>query len=99
MLTAKKRVGPLPTHRLASRYPSDYSSSDQFTSDDSSRDFPSDSLLETSSDSHSNTSSYSYSRHSSSGYAISDYPCDLPSATAVEPSCKRHSSPTSLVPV
>ncbi|GJY43232.1 hypothetical protein Tco_0431445 [Tanacetum coccineum] len=96
---ARKRVIPLPTHRLASRYLSDYSSSDQFTSDDSSRDSPSDSLLETSSDSHSNTSSYSYSRHSSSCYAISDYPCDLPSATAVEPSCKRHSSPTSLVPV
>ncbi|GJQ89064.1 putative reverse transcriptase domain-containing protein [Tanacetum coccineum] len=42
MLTARKRVGPLPTHRLALRYSSDYSSSDQFTSDDSSRDSPSD---------------------------------------------------------
>ncbi|GKA10336.1 hypothetical protein Tco_0689769 [Tanacetum coccineum] len=28
MLTARKSVGSLPTHRLASRYPSDYSSSD-----------------------------------------------------------------------
>nr|GEW72304.1 putative reverse transcriptase domain-containing protein [Tanacetum cinerariifolium] len=43
MLTAKKRVGPLPTHRLALRYLADYSSSDHFTLDDSSRDSPSDS--------------------------------------------------------
>ncbi|GJY58718.1 hypothetical protein Tco_0458610, partial [Tanacetum coccineum] len=45
------RVVPLPTHRLALRYSADYSSSDHFTSDDSSRDCPSDSLSETSSDS------------------------------------------------
>ncbi|GJW04289.1 hypothetical protein Tco_1563145 [Tanacetum coccineum] len=45
------RVGPLPTHRIALRYSADYSSSDHFTSDDSSRDCPSDSLSKTSSDS------------------------------------------------
>ncbi|GJV76226.1 putative reverse transcriptase domain-containing protein [Tanacetum coccineum] len=33
MLTVRKRVRPLPTHRLALRYSVDYSSSDQFTSD------------------------------------------------------------------
>ncbi|GKE31361.1 hypothetical protein Tco_1450683, partial [Tanacetum coccineum] len=43
MLTAKKRVGPLPTHRLALRYSADYYASNHFTSDDSSRDSPSDS--------------------------------------------------------
>ncbi|GJU36283.1 putative reverse transcriptase domain-containing protein [Tanacetum coccineum] len=51
MLTARKRVGPFPTHRLALRYLADYSSSDHFTLDDSSRDSPSDSSLETSSNS------------------------------------------------
>ncbi|GJX34091.1 hypothetical protein Tco_0245648 [Tanacetum coccineum] len=38
MLTARKSVGSLPTHRLALRYSADYSSSDHFTSDDSSGD-------------------------------------------------------------
>nr|GEW74980.1 putative ribonuclease H-like domain-containing protein [Tanacetum cinerariifolium] len=47
----QKRVGPLATHRLALRYSVDYSSSDHFTIDDSSRVFQSDSLSETSSDS------------------------------------------------
>ncbi|GJS73413.1 putative reverse transcriptase domain-containing protein [Tanacetum coccineum] len=41
MMTARKRVGPLPTHRLALRHSVDYSSSYYFTSDDSSRDSPS----------------------------------------------------------
>ncbi|GJX08509.1 hypothetical protein Tco_0196441 [Tanacetum coccineum] len=57
MMTARKRVGPLPTHRLAARHSTDYSSSDPFTSDDS---------LETSSDDLSNSSSsHSYSDNSS----------------------------------
>nr|GEU42667.1 hypothetical protein [Tanacetum cinerariifolium] len=60
---------------------------------------PYHSSSKTSSDSHSDTSSNSSSRHSSSGYAISDSPCDLPTATAAEPSRKRHRSPTSSVPV
>nr|GEV99681.1 hypothetical protein [Tanacetum cinerariifolium] len=38
MLTARKSVRSLPTHRLTLRYSADYSSSDHFTSDDSSRD-------------------------------------------------------------
>ncbi|GJY88575.1 putative reverse transcriptase domain-containing protein [Tanacetum coccineum] len=51
MMTARKRVGPLPTHRLAVRHSVDYSSSDHFYSDDSSRDLSSSSLSESSSDS------------------------------------------------
>ncbi|GKE46554.1 hypothetical protein Tco_1477812, partial [Tanacetum coccineum] len=50
MMTARKRVGPLPTHRLAVRHLVDYSSSDHFTSDDSSRDSSSSSSSETSLD-------------------------------------------------
>ncbi|GKB06887.1 putative reverse transcriptase domain-containing protein [Tanacetum coccineum] len=67
----------------------DYSSSDHFTSDDSSRDSPSDSSSETSSDSHSDTSSDSSSRHSSSGHPLSDSLCDSLTSTSVGPSHKR----------
>ncbi|GJW43121.1 putative reverse transcriptase domain-containing protein [Tanacetum coccineum] len=97
MLTARKRVGPLPTHRLALRYTVDYSSSDHFTSDDSLRDSPSDSSSEASSNSHSDASSDSSSRHSSSCYAISVSPCDSPIAISAGPSRKRCRSPTSSV--
>ncbi|GKD89839.1 hypothetical protein Tco_1365346 [Tanacetum coccineum] len=89
MLTARKSVGSLRTHRLASRYSANYSSSDRFTSDDSSRDSPSDSSSETSSDSHSDTSSDSSSIHSSSSHPISDSPCDSPTTTSAGPSRKR----------
>nr|GEY53922.1 reverse transcriptase domain-containing protein [Tanacetum cinerariifolium] len=99
MLTAKKSVGSLPTHRLALRYSADYSSSDLFTSYDSSRDSLLNSFSETSSDSHSDTSSYSFSRHSSSGYAISDSLRDSSTAIFTRPSPKRCRSPTSSVPV
>ncbi|GJT90719.1 reverse transcriptase domain-containing protein [Tanacetum coccineum] len=99
MLTARKRVGPLPTHRLALRYPVDYSSSDHFTSNDSSRDSPSDSSSKISSNSYSDTSSDSSSRHSSSGYAISDSPYDSPTAIFAGASRKRCRSPTLSVPV
>ncbi|GJZ89621.1 hypothetical protein Tco_0661403 [Tanacetum coccineum] len=99
MLTARKRVGPLPTHRLALRYTTDYSSSDHFTSYDSSQDSLSDSSSEASSDSYSDTSSDSSSRHSSSGYVISDSPCDSLTAIFARPSRKRCRSPTSSVPV
>ncbi|GJY06634.1 hypothetical protein Tco_0373688 [Tanacetum coccineum] len=51
MMTARKRVGPLPTHRLAVRHSVDYSSLDHFSSDDSSRDSSSSSSSESSSDS------------------------------------------------
>ncbi|GJT15239.1 hypothetical protein Tco_0873945 [Tanacetum coccineum] len=99
MLTARKRVGPLPTHQIALRYSADYSSSDHFTLDDSSRDSLSDSSSETSLDSHSDTSSDSSSRHSSSACPISDSPCDLLTATSARPSRKRCTSPTTSVPV
>nr|GEY39047.1 putative reverse transcriptase domain-containing protein [Tanacetum cinerariifolium] len=98
MLTAKKRVGPLPTHRLALRYIANYSSSSHFTSDDSSQDSPSNSPSETSSYSHPDTSFDSSSRHSSSGYAISDSPCDSLTAISAGPSCNRCRSPTTSVP-
>ncbi|GKB04689.1 hypothetical protein Tco_0832884 [Tanacetum coccineum] len=65
MMTARKRVGPLPTHRFTVRHSVDYSSSDHFTSDDSSRDSPSDSSSETSSDSSSDAISDSSPGHSS----------------------------------
>ncbi|GKB68919.1 hypothetical protein Tco_0930331 [Tanacetum coccineum] len=99
MLTARKMVGPLPTHRIALRYSEYYSSSYHFTSDDSSRDSSSDSSSKTSSDSHSDTSSDSSSRHSSSGHSISDSPCDPPTAISAGPSRKRRRSPTTSVPI
>nr|GEW99345.1 reverse transcriptase domain-containing protein [Tanacetum cinerariifolium] len=89
----------LHTHRLALRYSADYSSSDHFTSDDTSQDNSSNSLSKTSSDSHSNTSSDSSLRHSSSVYLILDSPCDLPTATFVGPSRKRCRSLTSSMPI
>ncbi|GJV16650.1 hypothetical protein Tco_1361973 [Tanacetum coccineum] len=49
MMTARKRVGPLPTHRLAVRHSVDYSSSDHFSSDDSSSDSSSSSSVHRSS--------------------------------------------------
>nr|GEU75483.1 retrovirus-related Pol polyprotein from transposon TNT 1-94 [Tanacetum cinerariifolium] len=70
MLTSRKSVGPLPTHRLALRYLADYSSSDHSTSNYTTRDSLSDSLSRTSSDYHSDTSSDSSSRHSSSASTI-----------------------------
>nr|GFC94412.1 hypothetical protein [Tanacetum cinerariifolium] len=51
MMTTRKRVRSLPTHRLAVRHLVDYSSSDHFSSDDSLRDSSSSSSSETSSDS------------------------------------------------
>ncbi|GKB55412.1 hypothetical protein Tco_0906165, partial [Tanacetum coccineum] len=60
MMTARKRVGPLPTHRLAVRHYADHSSSD--------------SSSEASSDFHSDASSDSSSRHSLSGYFSPDLP-------------------------
>ncbi|GKF21279.1 hypothetical protein Tco_0069917, partial [Tanacetum coccineum] len=64
-MTARKRVGPLPTHRVAVRHSVDYSSSDYFTSDDSLRDSPSDSSSEASLDSSSDALSDSSFGHSS----------------------------------
>ncbi|GJS66090.1 hypothetical protein Tco_0680654 [Tanacetum coccineum] len=69
MMTARKRVGPLPTHRLTVRHSVDYSSSDYFTSDYSSRDSPSNSSSEAPSDSSSDTLFDSSSGHSSSDHS------------------------------
>ncbi|GKB66370.1 putative reverse transcriptase domain-containing protein [Tanacetum coccineum] len=60
MMTARKRVRPLPTHRLAERHPTDHSSSD--------------SSSEASSDFHSDASSDPSSRHSLSDHSSPDLP-------------------------
>ncbi|GJX50943.1 hypothetical protein Tco_0277788 [Tanacetum coccineum] len=70
MMTARKRVGPLPTHRLSVRLSVDYSSSDHFYSDDSSRDSSSSSSSETSSDSSADAVSNSVSSCSSSDHSL-----------------------------
>ncbi|GJU54007.1 hypothetical protein Tco_1227721 [Tanacetum coccineum] len=70
MMTARKRVGPLPTHRLAVRHSVDYSSSDHFSSDDSSSDSSSSSSSETSSDSPADALSDFASSHSSSNHSL-----------------------------
>ncbi|GKC83695.1 hypothetical protein Tco_1139412 [Tanacetum coccineum] len=70
MMTARKRVGPLPTHRLVVRHSVDYSSSDHFSLDDSSRDSSSSSSSESSSDSSADALSDSASSHSSSGHSL-----------------------------
>ncbi|GKA71129.1 hypothetical protein Tco_0777268 [Tanacetum coccineum] len=71
MMTVRKRVGPLPTHRLAVRHSADYSSSNLFTSDDSS---------ETSSDSSSDDLSDSLSGHSSSDHSSPALPSGIRSS-------------------
>ncbi|GJU92483.1 hypothetical protein Tco_1304906 [Tanacetum coccineum] len=91
MLTARKRVGPLPTHRLALRYLVDYSSSDHFTSDDSSREISSDSLSDTLSD--------SSLRHFSLRHSTLNSPYDSPNAISTRPSRKRRRSHTTSVPI
>ncbi|GJU31880.1 hypothetical protein Tco_1175469 [Tanacetum coccineum] len=68
MMTARKRVGSLPTHRVAVRHSVDYSSSNNFSSDDSLRDSSSSSSLETSSDSSVDALSDSASSRSSSNH-------------------------------
>ncbi|GJV93933.1 putative reverse transcriptase domain-containing protein [Tanacetum coccineum] len=60
MMTARKRVRPLPTHRLAERHPTDHSSSD--------------SSSEASSDFHSDASSDPYSRTHLSDHSSPDLP-------------------------
>ncbi|GKB17157.1 hypothetical protein Tco_0851080 [Tanacetum coccineum] len=70
MMTARKRVGPLPTHRLAVRHTVDYSSSDHFSSDYSSSDSSSSSSSETSSDSSADALSDSASSRSSSDHSL-----------------------------
>ncbi|GJU32093.1 hypothetical protein Tco_1175682 [Tanacetum coccineum] len=70
MITARKRVGLLPTHCLAVRHSVDYSSSDHFSSDDSSRDSSLSSSSESSSDSSTNALSDSASSRSSYDHSL-----------------------------
>nr|GEV38265.1 hypothetical protein [Tanacetum cinerariifolium] len=70
MMTARKRVGPLPTHRLAVRHSVYYSSSDHFSLDDSLRDSSSSSSSETSLDSSADALSNFASSHSSSDHSL-----------------------------
>ncbi|GJV08441.1 hypothetical protein Tco_1346097 [Tanacetum coccineum] len=66
MITMRKRVGPLPTHRLAKRHSVDFSSLDHFSLDDSS----SSSSSETSSDSPVDALCDSASSRSSSDHSL-----------------------------
>ncbi|GKE85711.1 hypothetical protein Tco_1559453, partial [Tanacetum coccineum] len=89
MMTARKRVGPLPVQQLAVRHSVDHSSSDYFSLDDSARD----SSLDSSSDFHSDASSNSLSRHSLSDHSSPDLP-----STSAGPSHKRRRSSMTFVP-
>ncbi|GJU72574.1 hypothetical protein Tco_1263979 [Tanacetum coccineum] len=95
MMTARKRVGPLPTHRLAIRHSIDYSSSNHFSLDDSLRGSSlslsseafSDSSANALSDSASSRSSFDHSLPTpSSGMRPSHHLCSL------EPSIHRSSA-------
>ncbi|GJZ81866.1 hypothetical protein Tco_0646860, partial [Tanacetum coccineum] len=79
MLTARKSVRPLPSHRLALRYSDSHSPSDHFSPDDSSSDFSSDL-----------SSDYS---DTSSGRSLSNSSFDTPAAIFARPSRKRRRSP------
>ncbi|GJS35794.1 hypothetical protein Tco_0534176, partial [Tanacetum coccineum] len=70
MMTARKRVGLLPTHRLAVRHSVNYSSLNYFSSEDSSRDSSSSSSSKTSSDSSADALSDSASSPSSSDHSL-----------------------------
>ncbi|GJU95689.1 hypothetical protein Tco_1320445 [Tanacetum coccineum] len=93
MMTARKRVGPLPVQQLAVRHSVDHSLSDYFSPDDSARDSSSDSSSEASLDFHSDASSDSSSRHLLSDHSFPDLP-----STSARPSHKRHRSPMTSVP-
>ncbi|GKA02077.1 putative reverse transcriptase domain-containing protein [Tanacetum coccineum] len=80
MMTTRKSVGPLPTHRLTVRHSVNYSSSDYFTFDDLLRDSPSDSSSETPSDSFSDALSDSSSGHSSSDHSSTALPLGMRSS-------------------
>ncbi|GJS84262.1 putative reverse transcriptase domain-containing protein [Tanacetum coccineum] len=76
MMTARKRFGLMPTHRVAVRHSVDYSSLDHFSLDDSSSDSSSSSLSETSSDSSADVLSDSASSRSSSDHSLPASPSD-----------------------
>nr|GEW24147.1 hypothetical protein [Tanacetum cinerariifolium] len=114
MMTARKWVGPLPTHRLTLRHSVDYYSSVLFTSDDSS-DTSSNSSLDDLSDSSSRHSSLDHSSPPlPSGMRSSHQLCLLvpsipysPAAITERPfhssftgpSRKRSRSPTTSIPI
>nr|GEY68699.1 putative reverse transcriptase domain-containing protein [Tanacetum cinerariifolium] len=93
MMTARKRVGPLPVQQLAVGHPVDHSSLVYFSPDDSARYSSSDSSSDASSDFHSDASSDSSSRHSLSDHSSLDLP-----STSAGPSRKRRRSPMTSVP-
>ncbi|GKC84296.1 hypothetical protein Tco_1140013 [Tanacetum coccineum] len=93
MMTARKRVGPIPIQQLAVRHSVDHSSSYYFSPDDSARDSSSDSSSEASSDFHSDASSDSSSRHSLPNHSSSDF---LSTSTGL--SRKRRRSPMTSLP-
>ncbi|GKE78419.1 hypothetical protein Tco_1544539, partial [Tanacetum coccineum] len=98
MMTVRKRVGLLLTHRLAVRHSVDYSSSDHFSSDDSSRDSSSSSSSGSSlgtRPSHHLCSLVSSIPHSSA--TITDRP--FHDSSFASPSRKRSRSPTESVPL
>nr|GEV76982.1 hypothetical protein [Tanacetum cinerariifolium] len=82
MMTARKRVGPMPTHRLAMRHSDDYYSLNHFSSDDLSSSSSSETSLDSSADAlYNSASSRSSSDHSlpasSSGARPSHHLCSL----------------------
>ncbi|GKE18930.1 hypothetical protein Tco_1426507 [Tanacetum coccineum] len=80
MMTARKRVGLLPTHRLAVRHSVDYSSLNHFSLADSSSDSSSSSSLETSLDSSVDALSNYASSHSSSNHSLPASPSGMRSS-------------------
>nr|GEZ48740.1 hypothetical protein [Tanacetum cinerariifolium] len=93
MMTARKRVEPLPVQQLDVRHSVDHYSLDYFSLDDSTRDSSLDSSSEASSDFHLDASSDSSSRHSLSDHSSFDLP-----STSAGPSHKRHRSPVTSLP-
>nr|GEW12781.1 putative retrotransposon Gag domain-containing protein [Tanacetum cinerariifolium] len=84
MMTARKRVGPLPVQQLAVIHFVDHASSDYFSPDDSARDSSSNSSFEASSDFHSDASFDSSSRHSLSDHSSPDLPSTSAGPSHVE---------------
>ncbi|GJW96387.1 putative reverse transcriptase domain-containing protein [Tanacetum coccineum] len=84
MMTARKRVGPLPIQQLAVRHSVNHSSSDYFSLDDAAQDSSLDSSSEASLDFHSDASSDSSSRHSLPDHSSPDL-----LSTSAGPSSKR----------
>ncbi|GJR09542.1 putative reverse transcriptase domain-containing protein [Tanacetum coccineum] len=100
MMTARKKVGSMPTHHLAMRHSVDYSSSDHFSSDDSSSSSSSSSSSKTSSDSSADALSDSASSHSSSDHSLPASPSGTRSSHHLcSGTDKRSRSPVASVPL